>query len=375
VKTIRVLAKRSQYPIWIGQDLIHRTGELFTKEGLGSPPVVVTNETVWDLHGRALQRALRPNYGRVAKITIGDGERFKNRATLARIHDGLFELHADRHSWILAFGGGVVGDIAGFAAATYMRGISVVHIPTTLLSQVDSAIGGKVGIDVPQGKNLIGAFHQPRAVLSDPTVLKTLPERELAAGLYEVVKYGAIRSASLMQFLDKHLEKILSGDGSALERIVAECSGIKADVVSADEKEAGLRMILNFGHTVGHALESATHYRRFRHGEAVAWGMVAALGFGSRMGLAGEGEASTIIRLIHRVERLPGLHGIEFREVWNALERDKKFRGGKIRLILLRRIGESEIRGDIDPERLRKYLRTFLRENERSADLSRQRLT
>jgi 3-dehydroquinate synthase len=363
VKKIRVSVDQTSYPIWVGEGLLKQAGELFQGQGLRPDPVVVTNQTVWGLHGRALQYALKKAYGKPAVIFIGDGERFKNRRTLAQIHDGLFASHADRRSWVLAFGGGVVGDIAGFAAATFMRGIAVAQVPTTLLAQVDSAIGGKVGIDVPQGKNLIGAFHQPQAVLSDPAVLRTLRSRELAAGLYESLKYGAIRSLSLLRYLERNLEKIQSGDGECLERIVTECSRIKAAVVGADEKEQGLRMILNFGHTVGHALEAATGYRRFLHGEAVAWGMIAALGFGSEIGLAGEEESARVVRLIHRIERLPGLGGIDWPAVWDALGRDKKFQGGTIRLILLRKIGETEVRDDLDATRFRKYLKNFLGEN------------
>jgi 3-dehydroquinate synthase len=363
VKRIRVKAGHAKYPIWVGQGLLSRTGELLEAEGLKTAPVIVTNGTVWDLHGRTLQRALTPVFGRVSRITIRDGEQFKNRATLAQIHDGLFQAHADRSSWVLAFGGGVVGDIAGFAAATFMRGIPVVHVPTTFLAQVDSGIGGKVGIDVPQGKNLIGAFHQPRAVLSDPVVMKTLPDRELAAGLYEVVKYGAIRSISLLRFLEQNLDSVLGKDPDALERIVAECSRIKAEVVAADETEQGIRMILNFGHTVGHALETATAYKHFRHGEAVAWGMIAALGFGAALGLASQAESSRLLRLIHRIERLPSLRGIGWQEIWDALGRDKKFRGGKLKLILVPRIGAVEIRNDLDREHFKSYLKTFLREN------------
>ncbi len=363
MKKIQVQTEQAMYPIWVGQDLLSKTAELLHGEGLRPTPVVVTNPTVWRLHGRTLQRALKPVFGRFPIITIGDGERYKNRRTLQQIHDGLFHAHADRHSWVLSFGGGVVGDIAGFAAATFMRGIAIAHVPTTLLAQVDSAIGGKVGIDVPQGKNLIGAFHQPRAVLSDPSVLKTLSGRELAAGLYEVVKYGAIRSASLLSYVEKNIEDILRRDGTTLEHVVAECSRIKARVVGRDEKEGGLRVILNFGHTVGHALEAATGYRRFRHGEAVAWGMMAVLGLGAGIGLAGEEECARINRLIHNIEALPGLGGIEWESVWNALGRDKKFRGGKIRLVFLRRIGETEIREDIDAALLRNYLKAFLREN------------
>jgi 3-dehydroquinate synthase len=261
---------------------------------------------------------------------------------------------------VLAFGGGVVGDISGFAAATFMRGIPYASIPTTLMGQVDSSIGGKVGINVAQGKNLIGAFHQPSAVLSDTTLLATLPPRELAAGLFEVVKCGAIRSEPLLRYLERRLPHILSCRPGALEHIVLESSRIKAQVVSGDEREEELRMVLNYGHTIGHALEAATSYRRFKHGEAVAWGMIAAARFGRELGLMTERECDRLIRLIHRVEPLPSLRGIDFDDVWEALRRDKKFRAGRIRMVLLPRLGATELHSDVNPARLKAFVKGFL---------------
>jgi 3-dehydroquinate synthase len=312
------------------------------------------------LHGGRLLKSLEGRFGPATVIRIEDGERFKSFSTLRKIYDGLFQARADRRSWIVAFGGGVVGDLAGFAAATYMRGIAYVHVPTTLLAQVDSSIGGKVGINAAQGKNLIGAFHQPRLVLSDCSVLTTLPPRELSAGLYEVVKCGAIRSKSLLQFCESRLPDIRRCQLAALERIVVESSRIKAQVVSSDEQETELRMILNYGHTVGHALEAATGYRRFKHGEAVAWGMVAATGFGRELDMLDPVEAEGFVRLIHKVMALPSLKGISLAAVWNALARDKKFSAGTIRMVLLPRLGSAVIRNDIDPNHLKRYLDGFL---------------
>ena len=360
MKTLTVRLERHRYPIRVGENLIARAGDLLAGLGFNAAPIVVTNGNILRLHGARLLRSLHESFGPLEVVRIGDGERFKNHATLQKIYGEMFRAHADRRSWILAFGGGVVGDIAGFAAATFMRGIPYVMVPTTLLSQVDSSIGGKVGINVVQGKNLIGAFHQPAAVLSDISVLRTLPKRELSSGLYEVLKCGAIRSKSLLRYLEENLPLIQNCRPEAMQHIVMAAARIKAAVVAADEKEDGLRMILNYGHTIGHALEAATEYRRFKHGEAVAWGMVAAAAYGRELGLLAPGDSDRLIRLIHGVGRLPSLNGISPGKAWGALIRDKKFRAGDIRMIFLRRLGEAEVRTGIEASSLRVFLKKFL---------------
>ncbi|MDM7997031.1 MAG: 3-dehydroquinate synthase [Acidobacteriota bacterium] len=360
MKTLTVNLADRAYPIMVGEGLLASAGALLAGRGLDTPPVVVANSTVLKLHGATLLRSLEKTFGKATVIRIGDGERYKNHATLFKIYEGMFRARADRRSWVLAFGGGVVGDIAGFAAATFMRGIPYVMIPTTLLAQVDSSIGGKVGINVEQGKNLIGAFHQPSAVLSDTGVLKTLPKRELATGLYEVVKYGAIQSKSLLRYLEHRLSDILKLKPSAMQHIVLASARIKARVVASDERESGMRMILNYGHSVGHAFEAVTEYRKFKHGEAVGWGMIAALGYGRELGLLSKEEADRLIRLIRRVGSLPSIKGISLEKLWDAFLRDKKFRSGNIRMIFLRQPGEAEIRGGIDPASLRHFLKGFL---------------
>ncbi|MEJ2111352.1 MAG: 3-dehydroquinate synthase [Acidobacteriota bacterium] len=244
-----------------------------------------------------------------------------------------------------------------------MRGIRFVMVPTTLLAQIDSSVGGKVAINLPQGKNLVGAFHQPAAVLTDTNALGTLSERELASGLYEIVKHAAIRSKSLLRYLETRLPNILARRSGELVHIIVESVKIKSGVVSMDEKEENLRMILNFGHTVGHALETATDYRRYKHGEAVAWGMIAALGFGKRLGFLQSEDAARLIDLIFRVGPLPGLKGIHFTQLWNALARDKKFRSGNILMVLLSSLGDAEIQTGIEPETLRRFLKKFLATN------------
>jgi len=360
VKTLYVNLAQRRYPIFVGGGLISDAGRLLAKQGFDSAPIVITNSRIQRLHGATLEKSLQRALGRAAIIRIGDGERFKNHSTLMKIYQGMFRVHADRRSWILAFGGGVIGDIAGFAAATFMRGIPYVMAPTTLLAQVDSSIGGKVGINVTQGKNLIGAFHQPAAVLSDTQVLRTLPKRELASGLYEVVKCGAIGSESLLSYLERRLSDILDCSAPEMEHVVVAAARIKADVVASDEKESKLRMILNYGHTVGHALEAATGYKRFKHGEGVAWGMLAALEFGRELGLLKTEASERLIRLIHRVGPLPSLKGIGGGDLWNALIRDKKFRSGRTRMVFLRRLGGAEIRDDINDSSLQRFLRGFL---------------
>jgi 3-dehydroquinate synthase len=360
LKTLNVDLGDRQYPVWVGQNVLPSAGAMLIRKGFKSAPIVVANRTVLRKQGESLLPSLRCAYGEMPVICIGDGEKYKNHSTLVDIYSGLFRAKADRSSWILAFGGGVVGDIAGFAAATFMRGIPFVMAPTTLLAQVDSSIGGKVAINVEQGKNLIGAFHQPSAVLSDTNTLKTLPKRELASGLYEVIKCGAIGSVSLLRYIERRLADILNCDAAALTHIVLESARIKAKVVAQDEKENNLRMILNYGHTVGHGLESATDYKKFKHGEAVGWGMIAAVGYGRRLGLLQSDEAARLINLIRRVGRLPSIQNIPLARLWSALARDKKFQAGGIRMVFLPKLGVAEIRTEVDSSGLQQFLRDFL---------------
>ncbi len=361
MKRLQVELGNRRYPVMIGTNLLLRSGPILARLGFDKPPIVVSNARVMRLHGKALLSSLQDVFGPAAVVCIGDGERFKNQTTLAKIYDGFLRARAGRHSWALAFGGGIVGDIAGFAAATFLRGIPWVGVPTTLVAQVDSSVGGKVGINLAQGKNLVGAFHQPSAVLADTKVLRTLPVRELAAGLFEIVKCGAIRSEPLLAYLESRLAAVIASEQAALRHVVVNAVRVKADVVAADEREAGGRMVLNYGHTLGHALEAATDYRRFKHGEAVAWGMVAAAGLGCAVAGFSPQEEERLVRLIHRIERLPTLRGISCARVWEALRRDKKSHGGRIRMILLPRIGRTEIVDNLDPSQLRYFIADFLK--------------
>jgi 3-dehydroquinate synthase len=356
MQKLRVELGDRSYPIIVGTGILANSGPILSRLGFETAPVIVTNSRVQRLHGDKLLSSLQRTFGPVPVIRIGDGERFKNQHSVEKIYEGLFRARANRRSWIVAFGGGVIGDIAGFAAATFMRGIRFVGIPTTLLAQVDSSVGGKVGINCPQGKNLIGSFHQPGAVISDTGTLKTLPARELASGIYEIIKYGAIRSDRLLQFLSARLDVILKCESPAINRVIIEAIRIKAAVVGQDERESADRIVLNFGHTFGHALEAATSYRRFKHGEAVAWGMLAA----AKLSGIEQSQAERLQGLIHRVESLPGLRGISVQRVWDALLHDKKSLSGNIRMVLLTELGCAEVGENLDPERLRKFIAAFL---------------
>jgi 3-dehydroquinate synthase len=308
---------------------------------------VVSNPTVWRLHGHRIQNATSEE-----PILIPDGERFKHLATASRIYDALVRATADRASSIIAVGGGVVGDIAGFAAATYLRGIPVVHVPTTLLAQVDSAIGGKVGVNHPMGKNLIGAFHQPAAVVIDPVVLGTLPRREFRAGLYEVVKYGMIASRSLFERIAANLKPLFSRDADVLMPVITESCRIKATIVERDEREAGPRRVLNFGHTLGHALEAATKYRRFRHGEAVAYGMMAAAALARARGVLAESDRDALVTVTNQMGPLPPVGDLSAAQVLEAVARDKKVIAGRLHFVLPIAVGAVETVTDVSTSEL-----------------------
>ncbi|MBA3271764.1 MAG: 3-dehydroquinate synthase, partial [Acidobacteria bacterium] len=262
---LEVSAAAGSYAVVIGPGTLATLPALLDQSALGPRRVIVSSPLVWKLHHDALDDvATEPD-----PILVPDGERFKNLATVGRVYEALIEMRADRSTVVVAVGGGVIGDMVGFAAATYLRGVRLVHVPTTVMAQVDSAVGGKVGVNHALGKNLIGAFHAPKLVVADPAVLATLPRREFRAGLYEVIKYGVIASPALFDRVEGTLAALFARDAGVITAVVSESCRIKAGVVSADERESGPRRVLNFGHTVGHALEAVTKYRRFRHGEAV----------------------------------------------------------------------------------------------------------
>jgi 3-dehydroquinate synthase len=309
---------------------------------------------VWRLHGERFHGVSADD-----PILIPDGERFKTTLTVNRIYDALVKARADRGAAVIAIGGGVVGDVAGFAAATFMRGIALVQVPTTLLAQVDSAIGGKVGVNHPLGKNLIGAFHHPSAVVVDPALLRTLPRREFRAGLYEVVKYGMISSPPLFAHLETRLPAIFRREADALVPAIFESCRIKAEVVAEDERESGPRRILNFGHTAGHALEAVTRYRRFRHGEAVAYGMLVAAELSVARGVLEPEARDRLAGLITTLGPLPPVADLDAAQVLEATERDKKVVDGTLHFVLAAAVGRTAMATDVARAELAQALRAL----------------
>jgi 3-dehydroquinate synthase len=307
---------------------------------------VVTERLVWDLHGERVRRALSSSP--FDTLFFAGGEENKRMAHVEGLAEQMAELGADRSSLVIAFGGGIVTDLGGFLAAIYMRGIPVIQIPTTLLAQVDAAVGGKTGGNLVAGKNLFGSFHQPLAVLIDSDVLSTLPEREYRAGHYENIKHGVIASEPLFRLMEGQREAVLAQDPAILEHIVAESVRIKAEVVSADEREAGLRRILNFGHTFGHALEAETKYARFLHGEAVSWGMRAATHLARELGMLPDGDAKSILDVLNAYGPIPAVTGICVEPLQSRLLKDKKTIQSRIHFVLPVRIGQVAVRADVD---------------------------
>jgi 3-dehydroquinate synthase len=345
---IDVATPSRAYAVTIADGVLDRIGPLLDDLRVPARRFVVSSPLVWRLHGPRLARSIDAT----APILVPDGERFKHLATVTRIYDGLVQANADRASAVITFGGGVIGDMAGFAAATYLRGIAVVHVPTTLLAQVDSAIGGKVGVNHPSGKNMIGSFHQPHAVIVDPTVLGTLPRREFRAGLYEVIKYGMTSSPGLFDRIARERKAIFARTPEALTPVIAESCRIKGGVVSADEREAGPRMILNFGHTAGHALEAVTKYRRFRHGEAVAYGMLVASDIAVVRGTMPPADRDALASLITKMGPLPAIADLPVADVLEAITHDKKIVAGHLHFVLPRAIGECEVVTDVTKEEI-----------------------
>jgi 3-dehydroquinate synthase len=356
--TKRILVKSSvgKYAVVCGAGALARLSVEIANIGKFSSVHVVTSRRVWSAVGKFVSRGLRG--ARAVRLhTFKDGETAKNLKNVEGIARSLVKAGADRNAAVIAVGGGVVGDVAGFVAASYLRGVALVHVPTTLVAQTDSAIGGKTGVNLPEGKNLVGAFYPPRMVVVDMNVLKTLPQREFCGGLAEVIKYGVIADAKLFAFLEKNIEKLLARDSLALGHVIARSVEIKAEVVEKDERESGLREILNFGHTFGHALESATGYRKYQHGEAVAWGMMAAALFGHEIQITPAADASRIISLIRRMGKLPAWPNVATNRLIELMGSDKKTRNGKLRFVLTPGIGKAATFDAGEREKLELILR------------------
>lgn len=346
------------YPAVVERGAIARLSE-FLPPRCGKA-FVVTTADVWDLHGARVSEALGKHPFTV--IVFKGGEDNKRMAEVEAMAEQMAEGGADRSSVVISFGGGIVTDLGGFLAAVFMRGVPVIQIPTTLLAQVDAAVGGKTGANLVAGKNLIGSFHQPLAVLVDPAVLETLPKREYYAGLYEIIKTGVIYSEPLFRLLADRRDDVLAQQHHVVDHIVAESVRIKAEVVSTDERETGLRKILNFGHTFGHALEAETRYVGFLHGEAVSWGMRAATHLASSLGMLAVDDAESILLTLDRYGPIPSVAGLSADALQSRLVKDKKTIQAKIHFVLPVRIGEVVVRSDIPSEPVRMAIEKALAE-------------
>ncbi len=340
IKRIRVKSSAGSYSVVTGAGAIRRAAQEIAARGKFSSVHVVSSQKVWRAVGKTVQHGLRLSKASAIHL-FNDAESAKNLLSVEYITRSLSRAGADRQSLVVAVGGGVVGDVAGFAASAYLRGVKLVHVPTTLVSQVDSSIGGKTGVNLPEGKNLVGSFYSPQLVLTDPDLLRTLSDREFRGGLAEVIKHAIIADAPMFTILEKDMEKILRRDRQSLGFLIPRNVEIKARVVSRDERESGLREILNFGHTFAHALEAVTKYRVYQHGEAVAWGMMAASFLGHELGLTRADDVSRIVSLIRRLGSLPPWPRVQPVALLNAMRSDKKTRAGILRFVLSPRIGEA----------------------------------
>jgi 3-dehydroquinate synthase len=346
-----VKTARSTYRCVVEKGMLQRASSYLPEQA--GKLFVLTTRDVWDLHRGSLDRAITES---CTTLFFPGGEQNKRLSCVEALADEMLDSHADRSSIVIGFGGGIVTDIAGFLAAIYMRGIPVLQIPTTLLGQVDAAIGGKTGVNLAAGKNLVGSFHQPAAVLIDPDVLGTLPSREYHAGLYEVIKYGIIRDPHLFDMLERQSDAILARAPEMVEHLIAASVRIKAEVVSADERESDLRRVLNFGHTIGHAIEAATGYERFLHGEAIGWGMLSAIRLAELTGHLQHQIAKRMSDLVRLYGPLPSAEGLDPESLVQRLASDKKTLQGKVHFVLPTAIGQTTVVTGIDPALIREAM-------------------
>jgi 3-dehydroquinate synthase len=353
--TLHVELGERSYPVYVGCDLL-RDPELLSNHIVGSQVVIVSNETVAPIYVAQVREALGDRQ-LISEVILPDGEEYKNLETLNQVFDIAMADNHNRTTTFVAVGGGVVGDITGFAAASYQRGVSFIQIPTTLLAQVDSSVGGKTGVNHPLGKNMIGAFYQPQAVLIDINTLKTLPPKEFSAGLAEVIKYGLISDYNFYCWLNQEMPRLLAREEDAIAEAIERSCAIKAQVVAADEREGGIRAILNLGHTFGHAIETRQGYGVWLHGEAVSAGMVMALELSARRGWITAAEVDEARDLLQRAQ-LPvaAPEDMTADEFITLMSRDKKVVNGRLRLVLLRAIGEAAVVDDVSENELRDYL-------------------
>lgn len=353
---IRVRSSSGDYAVLCQPGLLKNIHEKIRSLGVFSSVHLVSSQKVWSALGREVFKGF-PKVARPQVHLMDDAEAAKTLGTVEKATRSLGRAGADRHSLVIAVGGGVIGDVAGFVAASYLRGVSLVQVPTTLVAQVDSSVGGKTGVNLPEGKNLVGAFYPAKLVLVDPEALRTLPEREFRGGLAEVIKYGVIADSKLFSFVEVEMDKLLKRDADSLLHIIRRSVEIKAAVVSKDERESGLREILNFGHTFGHALESVTKYKKYQHGEAVAWGMICAGLLGHEIaGMPGD-DVARMVSLIRRIGPVPAWPQFTDQELLQAMRSDKKSCGGKLRFVLAKKIGVAKSYDGIDESKVLCVLR------------------
>ncbi len=359
MQVLRLRLKERSYDIFVGNRMLAKASGYPPSLSLGKDAVIITNPLIQELHGKTLALGLKRGGFSVATLTVPDGEQSKSAKCAFGLMERLARYDVDKKIFIVALGGGVVGDLAGFVAATYKRGVPFLQVPTTLLAQIDSAIGGKVGIDLAVGKNLVGAFYQPRRVLSDVSLLSTLSARQIRNGLAEAVKYGVIADAELFHYVERNYAPLLLKDPKCLEELVVRCSRIKARVVAADEQETkGLRTILNFGHTVGHAVESAGGYKLYQHGEAVALGMRVAATLSVGMKLLSVEDCGRLDRLLSCIGLPQRIRGLSLARILKPMAHDKKFQSGRNRFVLARDIGRVIVREGIPQALIKKAIRS-----------------
>ena len=355
MKKVKVGLGKNSYEIHIGPGIITQVGHQLKKSGFSDKLVIITNPVVKRLYGEALEQALSKAGFRVSMLQVPDGEKQKSLETAGRLYHELSNSYVERTTPILALGGGVIGDLAGFVAATYLRGVPLVQIPTTLLAQGDSSIGGKVAVNHDQLKNKIGVFYQPRLVISDVSTLRTLPPRELSNGLAEVIKSAVIWDKEFFAYIEENLDEIKSLNIRQLEEMVFQTAKIKAEVVAADERDLGLRNILNYGHTIGHAIESAADFK-LGHGESVAIGMLAAARISNRLGILDISEVNRLRSLVERANLATEMPDLDLNRVIRAMGHDKKVVGGRIRFVLPKAIGDVFITDEVNPSLVEQVL-------------------
>lgn len=356
MESVKVRLGNRSYPILIENGLLKQAGKIIAELPLRKVAAVITNTTIAPLYLPTLKKSLEDASFKVNEIIIPDGEQYKDPSQIEKIYSDLLTMDLDRNSPVIALGGGVVGDISGFAASTFLRGVPFIQIPTTLLAQVDSSVGGKTGVNLPDGKNMVGTFYQPVIVIIDPQALKTLDPREIRAGLSEVIKYGIIRDKDFFSFLHDNIEQTLNLHEPTISHIIKTCCIIKADITSRDETEQGLRSILNFGHTIGHAIETLTHYTEYLHGEAVSIGMAAAAKLSSAWGSGLLDDYEKVKALLQKAGLPTEMPGFSLHQYNNVIQKDKKKSGDRIRMVLMKKPGEVFLE-EVNSEKLMSALK------------------